>query len=382
MAVTEAEEIVEAGALVAVIAVGWVWAARAGALRWLREHQAARRSAEGELAAVAASLESEAFGPEVTRQAVVRILGGVEWIWRNDGLLGGEDQREASVIARWAAAHDRGPGTRLSGPPRVDLLRVVNRGDETEDRVYARVRGAVRLAHAQVLLAPHTFGFDERWTLVRRRDDWRLVDFDTHPLSRESLDRPQIVAGWDDEGRLREQSLAELAEVDGAPSRPGAGDLVDRDADPYRQLLDLSVVDGHFAPALIQGVLEHLVEAWEEATLGSQQPLSNLTTPHARSVLLHPDPDQRSTLVLRDARLKGWKPVRIASDARVDVELVVSCVRRLVGRDGGDPIAGSTEVRHEIQLSWTLEATNQRTRPWRLADTSNPAQEIPGVPWQ
>ena len=85
--------------------------------------------------------------------------------------------------------------------------------------------------------------------------------------------------------------------------------LVSADEPPALALLDLSLLDGRFDPELIATELARLLEAWEEAVTGSEAPLEELATAHARTTLLRPRPGTR--LVLRDAVLKSWEPTRL-----------------------------------------------------------------------
>lgn len=381
MAVTPAETILAATALAAGSGVGWIWLARAGLRRWGRERRATLRSTEGERAAVEASVDAVAFAPDAVRQAVGRILQAAESLWAG-AELHGVDDRERREVADWATDHGRGAGTHLRAEPQVDLLQVINRGD-ANGRIEIRVRGTIHAGQTRSWLAPQTASFDERWTLVQREHDWALQAYDSHPLAADVLYRPQIVGSWDDRERLWESSLAELAAGDTAAGSCEGGRLVDPDEEPRQQLLDLSLIDGHFAPAFIEAVLTHLVDSWEQAAVGSEQALADVSTLRARRGLLNPDPQQQTTFVLRDAQLIEWRPVRItdvASGTQVGVELRISGIRTLVDREGRH-LAGSSDVRHNISLRWGLERVGNRDTPWRLASTTDPSVDVPNKPW-
>ncbi len=190
-----------------------------------------------------------------------------------------------------------------------------------------------------------------------------------------------IPAEWADQERLGERSLAELAHDD----HPGVlvSELADDDAPPYRQLLDLSVVDGRFVPLFVQSTLRHLIDAWEQATIASDEALSLRVSPEAYDQLLHPRGGNVPTrLVLRDATLRAWRPTGVEvrpEPARIVIFLRVSAVRYLINTADGSHLAGSLEYQHEIRLHWTLELTESAEVPWRLVASSNPAADMPGT---
>lgn len=383
MAVTQAEEIAAAGFLAVVFGVGWASAARAGMRRVRGERRAHKRSAQAGWAALEAALEAQIFSPDSVRRAVARVLELAQDVWD------GRDPQDATgpdrqLIAVWAAAHGAGTGTRMVGEPRVDLLRVVNRREEAEDRVELRVRGEIHLGHHDGPLAPRSVHFDEHWTMQHHGDAWQLTYYDDDPFADDVLERPQITGRWDDQQRLQEHSLAELANQDRHAASRGEQSLADLTDTPYRQLLDLSVIDGRFMPELIHAIVTHLIEAWEESAVDDDRPLAAITTKAARGTLLRPGPQARSHLALRDAQLLDWKVATVSAtsiDTHVDVNLRLSAIRVLYDRETGAHVAGSLDIRHEISLRWRLEPTDSIDVPWRLLSTSDPSADIPNKPW-
>ena len=369
------EEFIAGGAL--AVGLGGAWLALGwGAIRHgLTERAAGRRARRAEAASVEASLENEAFAPETVRAAVAEILHLATSAGReveHDG--GGE------MIGVWARQHRLGPARRVSDHARVDVLQVVDRGDR-EDRVVVRVRGQVHRLQRRTIGDPEAVAFDERWTLGRAGRGWRLIEFDAQPLAEAVIGAPVIAHRWADQDRLQEQSLAELAQAD-APADPRVAGLVDDDADPARQLLDLSVIDGRFAPALIEAALTQIIDAWQQATIGLVGSLQQRVPLPVVGQLVGPfgsEPPMR--LLLRDARLRNWHPVAVltaAENPRIDVALTVSAVRYLTDPQQRHPL-GSVDTTHDIALRWTLELTEQ-PQPWQLTATTNPTAEIPGAP--
>ena len=379
MSTQTVEELIEAGAVVAIVVGGWATVTRSGLSRWRHESIARRRTGEAAHAALVASADHEFFDPGYIADAVIAMLDGAAATWSDRA---GESKpvgvRLEGALGNWATTHFCGPGSELRGAATVDLLRVINREDEDEDRVVVRVRFAIRRSHAERQSDPKVQHHDERWTLAHGGARWRLVEFDAQPLADELLASPQIGATYEDTQRLSQQSLEELARESG-PVSSVAG-LTDTEAAPYAQLLDLSLVDGRFSPAFIEATLTALVEAWDESATDSRQPLQKRATDTVVAQLLAPHTSWPSArLALLDPALTEWRPVTIttADPAEVTVEATVTAVRYLVD-PAGTPIAGATDIRHEIELRWTLRQT-EGNPSWQLAETSNPATEIPGA---
>ena len=303
------------------LALGW------GAVRHRKTEPAARRRARrAEAASVEASLENEAFAPETVRATVAEILRLAQSFGREVG-----QDSDGGMVGVWARQHRLGEARRVDEHARVDVLQVVNRGD-LEDRVVVRVRGRVHRLQRRTIGEPEAVAFDERWTLGRAGHGWRLIEFDAQPLAKALINAPVIAHRWADDERLQEQSLAELAQAD-APADPQVAGLVDDEADPARQLLDLSVADGRFAPALIEAALTQIIDAWQQATIGSIDSLQQRVAMPVVGQLLGPfgsDPPMR--LLLRDARLRQWHPVAVLTatgNPQIEVAVTVSAVRYL-----------------------------------------------------
>ncbi len=377
------EQIVAAGAFVVVAGVSWVALARGSLRRWRVERWERRRSRQAENAALEASLEDEAFAPAEIRGIVNEILAVAEMLWsgRSPAVTARPD---APVIRVWAQslAEGLGDGVRLVEVPSVDFLRVINRPGEGEDRVVLRIRLRLHREQRESLADPHTVTVDERWTLGRAAGRWTLRSVDSDPLAPAVLAGRLVPAEWADDDRLREQSLAELAQADTHPPDAELGELISVDAPADQKLRELSAMDARFVPELLSASLEHVIEAWEEATTGTEGPLAQLVSPTAMQVLLHPPTgDQRAGFVLRDATLERWKPTALDLATQppcVEVSLTVSAVRYVVSSTSGSHLRGSVDVRHEMTLAWTLQLINSERTPWQLMTSTNPAEGIPG----
>jgi hypothetical protein len=272
-----------------------------------------------------------------------------------------------------------GSGLNVVGTPSIELLRVVNRDDEAEDRVVVRVRVRVHCRHPREgLVATRRINLDERWTLGRSGSRWILLSMGGDPLAGPVLAAPLVRSRADDTERLREESLAELGDAQKVGDDVELGDLVDKDEPPALALLDLSILDGRFLPALIAAQLAHLLDAWEEAVSGSEAPFKERASTQARSALLRPG--RGTHLVIQDVVLKSWEPTSLDLSRRppaIEVTLEVDAIR-YVANGRGRGRAGNEKEPRRMVLQWCLELTDSARAPWRLITSNNPAESIPG----
>jgi hypothetical protein len=343
----------------------------------LKEHARATRA---HYAAVEAAEDDPDFSPDVIEHSVDEVVSLADGLWQG-GFRDLGDRLDAGLVKAWARSWQSCLGSELEavGKPSVDLLSVVKREDEEEDRVVARVRVRIRCQNPKGgTLGVHHTHSDERWTFGRSEGAWVLVSVSGDPLAGPILNAPLIPTRSSDSGRLLEESLAELASTQKVGEDVDLNDLVSADAPPAFALLDLSVIDNRFLPALMAAELAHLLEAWEEATTGSEAPLEELAGVDARAALLRPAPGAR--LFVRDVVLKSWEPTTLELSRHppaVEVSLDVEAVRFVV-RDDGSPMAGNQRGAHRMALKWLLELTDSKSAPWRLATSNSPAEAIPG----
>jgi hypothetical protein len=342
-----------------------------GARLRLSARRRARRAAG---AALEAALDDPAFAPENVRRSIEMILELAGAVWRSPdgGALG--DRRDGPLIGAWAQSREAwlGTGLRVIGEPAIDLLRVVNREDEAEDRIVARVRFGVhrdQLSVPEPPLSPHRLRLDERWTLCRGGERWLLVSVAGDPLAGPVLSAALIPSPAYDTQRLKEASLSELANEPAAGAiDPGA--LYDHDAPAPLALLDLSLADGRFSPLLIAAALSHIVEAWETASDGSDEPLTRVASKAAIQALLS-ESDGGDRRFIRDATLEHWEVVAVDA-ARQPPAITVSVLIKAASWTERHPISGSDRQRRELAHTWTLELdeTRRQVGYWRLASSS------------
>jgi len=342
--------------------------------RHLRLWQRARTRVErAEMVAVEASVEDEMFAPESIRAAVIAIVNVAV-----GGELGDADREDEAVVADWARSHGLWSGYRLVGVPGVDVMRVANRAGGLEDRVDVRER-----CHFASAATKHAVASDERWVIGRSGGKWVLREVSSDPLAEPVLAAALIPGGWADEDGLRDESLTELAASDGAAATAQLGELSDRDDDPVAALRDLSVIDGRYAPAVIEAELHRLIEAWEQATTGSPEPLIDLASADARVSLLEAHAfGNPVSIVLRDATLVRWSathPALSSEPARLELTVHARGVRYLVDAETREYVSGNRDWPHDMRLAWNLEPAHDGRVPWRLISSSSPVREIPGA---
>ena len=381
MSVLVPAEVAVGAVLFGGLATYWVVALRGAARHERAAVKAQARAGRAHYAAVEAAEDEPAFSPDSIAQSVTELVTIAEGFWREgaDGVL--DARPDAGLVRAWARSWESrlGTGLEVAGRPSIDLLGVVNRDDDEQDRVVVRLRLRIHCERPSVgVLGPHHAHLDERWTLGRSDNRWLLLSVAGDPLAAPLLTAPLIPDPSSDTERLREESMAELASAQQGSDDIALNDLVSADTPPAFALLDLSIVDGRFLPALIGAELAHLLAAWEGAAVGSERPLEELASDDARAALLRPGPGAR--LIIRDAVLKSWEPTRLDLVARppsIELTLEVEAVRYVV-EDDGHAVAGNTTDTRRMALTWTLELSDSTRSPWWLATSNNPAEAIPG----
>lgn len=362
---------------------GFAWLALIGseARRERTRLRARARASRAHYAAIEAAEDDPSFAPDVIEQSVRDAIARADQLWRGAPLAVLDGRADAGLLKAWARSRQLwiGSGLTLRRFPSIDLLRVVNREGDDEDRAVVRVRMHVHCRRPRLGAAGlRNQRLDERWTLGRAGDGWAVLSVDGDPLAGPVLTAPLIPNRSFDDDRLLEESLAEQASAQTVTGDVTLSELVSPDEPPALAVLDLSIVDARFFPPLIAAALAHLVEAWQEAVTGSATPLEERASAEAIAVLLRPGPGWR--LFLRDAVLTSWEPTGLQLSRRppaIEIELRVDAVR-FVATDDDDRRFGNETERRGILLTWLLELSDSATTPWRLATSTNPADEIPG----
>jgi hypothetical protein len=364
--------------LIGGVAAYWVAIVRRAAHHERAAHKEHTRAIRGHYAAVEAGEDAPEFAPEAIEVVVAQIVALADSVWGHTESSKGTVRPDANIVRAWAWSWSSRLGKELSadGTPSVDVLHLINRHDEDEDRVVLRVR--LHIHCSQPTWGQHNAHCDERWTLGRRGPDWQLLSVSGDPLAGPVLHAPFVTDPSADTERLTEESLAELSMADKISSGFALSELVPVEEPPPIALADLSVVDPRFTPSLLGAALTHLLESWEMAVTGSEEPLAERASVESRDALLRPDANHR--LFVRDVTLTSWEVIKLQLDRTppaVDVELQVVAVRYIVA--GGSAIrAGNTTEPCPMTLAWTLEFTGSTEVPWRLVSANDPATDIDG----
>ena len=334
------------------------------------------RARRAERVAVAASVDDPAFSPEAIRASVTEMLDAAQAVWAGREEREHRERRDIQLLRGWANSHRRqlGAALRIAGRPKVDIVSVVNREDQTEDRAIVRLHLRVHRDPKasgnepgdQTIFAQRIVPVEERWTLVRRRDRWLLASVSGDPISDELMTSPLIASPVEDDERVRETALREIAGRQAVPASE-LRDATDPELPAPQQLRELSTLDDRFSPQLIEAELRHLVEAWEAHTDGSGWPLKHMASVKAIRALIHPGNGAVHRMI-RDARLVDWKVIEIDLESgpphmRVWVQIEAA----VFASDHGKWI-GSDRRRTKHALVWKLKLASP-ARPdviWEL----------------
>ncbi|HEY5142721.1 MAG TPA: TIM44-like domain-containing protein [Solirubrobacteraceae bacterium] len=270
---------------------------------------------------------------------------------------------------------------RVVSGPEVKYVGLVNREADADDRIvlhidaqledYVELPNGMRMQHSgQSSSVTHC---SEYWTLGKRDARWILVSIEQDAEGRHNLDAPIVASPWSDEERLHDAALVEGAVADGATgTRFATAELVDVDlaADARAQALDLSLVDGRFAPDVLAAAARRAAEGWAEAVDGADAPLEAVATREAVDALLYAGDASRATrLVVRGPRVEQVQIAELTptpEPARMTLAVRV-CGRRYVeDRDTAAVMSGSKDRESTFTEHWTMALDGSDETPWRL----------------
>jgi hypothetical protein len=105
----------------------------------LKEHA---RAISAHYAAIEASEDEPLFSPEAIEQSVAEIVMLADGTWRAGAFLAPDGRPDAGLVRAWARMWQSrlGNGLEAVDKPAIDILGVVNRDSDEEDRVVVRVR--------------------------------------------------------------------------------------------------------------------------------------------------------------------------------------------------------------------------------------------------
>jgi len=271
----------------------------------------------------------------------------------------------------------------LQGEPQVEYLGLVNRADDADDRVVVRIsstqRDVVVDAHGNRMTRNDSgreiVQVSEYWTLGKRDGRWILLSIEQDTEGAHNLDSEIVATPWGDDDRLRDEAVTELATSDAVPDDQIAG-LADLDFDGSARAaaLDLAMVDGRFAPDVLEAAARRAVAAWADAVDGDDAALERAATPEAvRELLYAGDASERTRLVVRGPRLRALRITALHADATppaMTVEADVSGRRYRENRDTVAVVEGSKDREVTFTERWTMTLDGDSEVPWRIADAA------------
>jgi hypothetical protein len=132
------------------------------------------------------------------------------------------------------------------------------------------------------------------------------------------------------------------------------------------------VVDGRFAPAVLEAAARRAVEAWAEAVDGADAALERAATPAAAHALLYPH-GTNTRLVVRGPRLQALRIAALDAHAQpptMAVEAELRGRRYLEDRDTAAVLEGSKDREAAFTERWTLALGADPATPWRIVATA------------
>ncbi|HEX5620009.1 MAG TPA: hypothetical protein VFX51_16420 [Solirubrobacteraceae bacterium] len=147
---------------------------------------------------------------------------------------------------------------------------------------------------------------------------------------------------------LRDAAIHELAKDESVPE--SAEPLISTEGDAGRRLLDLSLTDGRYAPAVVEASVRSLIRAWRQLAIGDEDAY------HAFAALSSYEIVEYARSADLPARLRAIEVVALIPLPRPAVFLRMAAVVQ---------VRGGTRERI---LWWQLELDNELEQHWRLID--------------
>ncbi|MDQ6749177.1 MAG: TIM44-like domain-containing protein [Actinomycetota bacterium] len=345
----------------------------------------ADREAAVRLAAVEAAEDDPLFDAELVQERAATLFVAIQRAWSLDDVTTLQRLVGPELMVEWEArlADFRRKGWRnqvdvLDGPE-VRYVGVTNRAGDTEDRAVvhltARLRDVVVDGDGDVL--PSDEGevarISEYWTLGKRTGEWVVVSIEQEREGAHHLSGPLLAVPESDDARLRAEAVMEVAAADTVRADQ-VGELLSPGftGTARAAALDLSLVDGRFAPDVLATAVGEVVEAWAQAIDGPDDPLAARATPQALQALLYPTASPRARLVIRGEDLQAMTIVGVTrgTPPEVRLQLDVNGVQYVEDRDTTEVLAGSKRRRTTTRQLWTLRLTDDPRRPWVVVDAA------------
>ena len=270
---------------------------------------------------------------------------------------------------------------RVLTEPEIKYVGLVNREDDSEDRVvvrlecsledYVQMQGGGRMnANGE---SDSTKTLEEWWTLGRTPTGWMLLSIEGEEEGKHHLKSDIVATPWGDTQRLRDEALVEGAAADKVAEGFTVAEVADLDfdGDARAAALDLSVADARFGPDVLEVAARRAVAGWAEAVDGEDRQLEAVAEPGAVQELLYPgDPSRRIRLVVRGPQIRALRIAALDAAAQpptMTVEVDVTGTRYLQNRDTAAVVSGSDRSATSFTERWTMALSGHDDQPWRIA---------------
>ena len=354
-------------------------------VRSARKRREVRRRAV-ELASAVAADDDPQLAAGVIRATAERLFRDAQAAWdaRDDRRL--RELLSPDLLVEWrrrlADFEARGWHNRVEvlDVQSVEYLGLVNREGADDDRVTCRITAQlgdyVETASGERVFRRGTgtalVTLTEYWTLGRRDGEWIVASIESEAEGAHVIAEQIVATPWQDEQRMRDASLVEVAVADKLPAGVATAEVADLDyaGDARAAALDLSLADGRWAPDVLEAAARRAVAAWAEAVDGADRDLLDVATPEAADALLHPgDPSKQTRLVIRGPRVQRLRIAALdpaATPPTMTVEVEVHGRRYVEDRDDASVLSGSKARETTVRERWTLALCGPDDRPWQV----------------
>ncbi|MDW5595654.1 Tim44-like domain-containing protein [Conexibacter stalactiti] len=381
------------GVIFLVVIVFFVIAAISAAMKVRRYRK--RREAHVKrvhLAAAVAADDDPMFEPDAVRESAERMFHSAQEAWDGRDYAALERLLVPDLMVEWRRRLEdfRGKGwhnrVEVLGIDSIEYLGLTNREGHHEDRVTvricARLRDYVVQRNGQILHrneeGDDTVSLTEFWTLAKHPggEGWIIATIETDAEGQHVLDAEIVASPWSDERRMSDASLLEVAALDKLPEGVSTAEVADLDyaGEARTAALDLSLVDGRWAPDVLEASVRRAVGAWAEAVDGADTSLLDVASPEAAQALLHPgDSSGRTRLVIRGPVVRQLTITALnpaAEPPTMTVAIEVHGRRYIEDRDTAAVLAGSKQTATTTTERWTLALAGPDDRPWQVVDAA------------
>ncbi|MEW6472416.1 MAG: TIM44-like domain-containing protein [Actinomycetota bacterium] len=373
------------------LAVAWVFKlvhrAGSGVTRGYRRQRRRARGRQVELAAEEAAAEDPIFTPETVKEAALELHADIIAAWNKEDSRTLAELLGRDLLVEWKRRlkdFKRKGWHNVSTvlhEPTVEYVGLVNRPGDAEDRVVVHIEVALhdvvtnRHGHTNTRNedsnADGVITQSEYWTLARRNGGWILASIEQEGEGSHHLSAAVVPSPWDDD-RLHDEAVTERA-VAAAVADEDVREIADVDfsGDARVAALDMAIIDGRFAPDVLEVAARRALVGWTEAVDGDDAALEAIAVPGVGAQMLHPgDPSRRSRLVVRGQKLRALRITAVdaaANPPAMTVEADITGARYVEDRDTTTVLSGDKHRETTFTERWRLVLDGHDNTPWRLA---------------